>query len=94
MAQENYAEIFKALGHQIRLSIACGILKRGRCNVNTMSERLHVSQSLISQHVNILKKAGIIEGKREGNIIWYEICSETTKKVLQNINLNVCNCNQ
>lgn len=94
MGQENYAEIFKALGHEIRLRIACGVLRRGRCNVNTMSERLNVSQSLVSQHVNILKKAGILEGKREGNIIWYEICSETTKKVLENISLNVCGCDK
>ena len=56
MNAENYSEIFKALGHPIRLKIACGLLHKGKCNVNTMVENLNESQSLISQHINILKK--------------------------------------
>ena len=62
MNAEDYAEIFKALAHPIRLKIACGLLHKGKCNVNTMVENLGVSQSLISQHINILKKSGLIKG--------------------------------
>lgn len=59
MNAENYSEIFKTLGHPIRLKIACGLLHKGKCNVNTMVENLNESQSLISQHINILKKKWI-----------------------------------
>jgi len=90
---EEYTKIFSALGHPIRLNIACGLYRNGKCNVNTMSERLNISQALVSQHVKILKEAGIIEGKREGNIIWYSISSEKTKKLLSCVDLNLCNCN-
>lgn len=90
MNAEKYSDIFKALGHPIRLRIACGLLHKGKCNVNTMVEKLNVSQSLISQHINILKKSGIINGYREGNIIWYKLENELAIKLLQNINLNVC----
>ncbi len=30
MNAENYSEIFKALGHPIRLKIACGLLHKGK----------------------------------------------------------------
>lgn len=90
MEAENYSEIFKALGHPIRLKIACGLLQKGQCNVNTMVERLNVSQSLISQHINILKKSGLIKGYRDGNIIWYKLENELAVNFLQNIKLNVC----
>ncbi len=90
MKAEDYAKIFKALSHPARLQIACGLMHKGRCNVNTMCERLKMSQSLVSQHINILKTAGIIKGFRDGNIIWYEIIDELTKKLLSNISLNVC----
>lgn len=90
MQVEDYANIFKALSHPIRLMIVCGLIHKEKCNVNTMTERLEVSQSLISQHINILKNAGIIKGYREGNIIWYKLESELTRRLLNNINLNIC----
>ena len=92
MQIEEYSEIFKALGHPVRLMIVCGLLHKGKCNVNTMAERLEQSQSVISQHVNILKKTGIIKGYREGNIIWYKLDNKLAIKLLKNVDLNLCGC--
>ncbi len=55
-----------------------------------MVENLNESQSLISQHINILKKSGLIKGYRDGNIIWYKLENELAIKLLKNIKLNVC----
>lgn len=90
MNAEEYSEIFKAFSHPLRLKIACGLLHKGKCNVNTMVERLGVSQSLISQHLNILKNCGVIKGYREGNIIWYKIENDLAIRLLNNIELNLC----
>lgn len=92
MNADSYSEIFKALSHPVRLSIACGLLHKGKCNVNTMVERLGVSQSLISQHLNILKTHGIVRGYREGNIVWYKLENDLAVKLLKNIDLNLCDC--
>ncbi len=88
---EAYTKIFSALSHPLRLSIALGLLSKGRCNVNTMSERLNISQSLVSQHVRILKDAGLIKGQREGTIIWYSISSDEARRLLSCLNLG-CDC--
>ncbi len=90
MKSDDYAKIFKALSHDIRLKIACGLIHQGKSNVNTISERLGVSQSLVSQHLNILKNAGIIKGYREGNIIWYKVESELAVRLLTNVKIDIC----
>ncbi len=89
---DEYTKTFAALSHPIRLTIACRLLHNGRCNVNTMSQRLNVSQALVSQHVKILKEARVIEGTREGNIIWYSLSSDFAKKLLSNVDLDLCEC--
>lgn len=89
MNTDEYTKIFAALSHPLRLKIACGLKEKGRCNVNTMMQRLDVPQALVSQHVKILKEANIITGTREGNIIWYSLSSELTKNILNCID-NIC----
>lgn len=70
---DHFSEVFKALGHPVRLKIVCGLIKKSQCNVNTMAEKLNVSQPSVSQHLNILKNARIIEGYRNGNQICYKV---------------------
>jgi DNA-binding transcriptional ArsR family regulator len=90
MQIDEYADIFNSLSHPIRLAIACALSKKEKCNVKTMSERLKVSQSSLSQHIKILKNAKIIKGYREGNIIWYKLENELARKLLTNIKINIC----
>jgi len=68
-----YSEIFKALAHPTRLTIAYNLLFKDECNVSKMCECLKISQPTISQHLTILKNAKIINGYRKGNQICYKI---------------------
>lgn len=79
---EQPAEMLKALGHPVRLCIAKGLMSKGRCNVSYMEECLDVSQSAISQHLSKLKNAGIVKGYRSGNEIYYEVISDSAKKII------------
>jgi ArsR family transcriptional regulator len=67
------AEIFKALGHPIRLKIVYGLLKVGGCNVKNMQECLGLHQATVSQHLIHLKSRGIIRSRREGFQMIYEV---------------------
>ena len=64
-----YAEIFKAMGHPTRLSIILGLTKK-QCNVNTIVEKLEISQSTISQHLALLRRLKIVECEKRG----LEVC--------------------
>lgn len=87
---ERYAEIFKAIAHPIRLKIACGLTMKDECNVSIMVEKLGIAQPTVSQHLNILKNAGIITGYKKGTQICYKITDEKTKKIIKAMEIDLC----
>lgn len=84
---EKIADIFKALSCKTRLDIIFGLIEKKECNVNTMAERLNIPQPNISQHLTILKNAGIIEGYRKGTQICYRVVSEQAKKIIKAVEI-------
>jgi DNA-binding transcriptional ArsR family regulator len=81
-AHKRKAELMKALGHPIRYCIVEGLLA-GERNVATMVECAGVPQPTVSQHLNILKAAGILTCEREGNQILYSVSSDEAKKIVK-----------
>jgi DNA-binding transcriptional ArsR family regulator len=79
------AEIFKALGHPIRLKIVYGLLKVGGCNVKNMQECLGLHQATVSQHLIHLKSRGIITSTRQGLEMIYKVANPWAKCVIDNI---------
>lgn len=80
-AHKHKAELLKALGHPVRYCIVEGLLS-GEQNVSKMVNCTGVSQPTISQHLNILKAAGVLESHRDGNQILYSVCSTEARKVV------------
>lgn len=77
---EHYTEIFKALSDPTRFKLVkllgeCGpgVCQGGALCVNALSERLGVSQSAVSQHLRILKHAGLVNGQRNGAFMHYSL---------------------
>ena len=60
--QEQLARFAKALGHPVRVSIMQMLAKQTCCYHGDMSEILPVAKSTLSQHLNELKDAGLIQG--------------------------------
>jgi len=76
------AEFLKVLAHPVRLCIVRGLLAKGKCNVSHMQNCLDVPQSTISQHLQKLRAAGVIEGERNGLEINYRVCDERVEKII------------
>src|SRR5512139_576223 len=64
--------IFKALMHPARLSIL-EILREGEQCVCHLETVLRCRQAYISQHLMILREAGLVEDRREGARIFYRV---------------------
>lgn len=60
--QEQLARFAKALGHPIRIAILQLLASQTCCFHGDMSELLPVAKSTLSQHLNELKNAGLIQG--------------------------------
>ncbi|MCL2247227.1 MAG: helix-turn-helix domain-containing protein [Lentimicrobiaceae bacterium] len=60
--QEQLARFAKALGHPVRVAILQMLAKQICCYHGDMSEVLPIAKSTLSQHLNELKDAGLIQG--------------------------------
>lgn len=76
------AEILKALAHPVRLCIVRGLIEKGGCNVCHMQECLGAPQSTTSQHLQKLRAAGIITGKRKGLEVTYQVSDQRVVKLI------------
>lgn len=86
MNYEKDSDILKALGHPIRLRIVEGLIHHDECNVNTIVEELKLPQSTISQHLKLLKNAGIITPRNDGVKKCYRVIDERTKEIIKIFN--------
>ncbi len=60
--QEQTARFAKALSHPIRIAILQLLNSQTCCYHGDMAEELPIAKSTLSQHLNELKKAGLIQG--------------------------------
>jgi len=81
-AYDETAELLKALAHPVRLCIVRGLLEKGRCNVTYMQGCLDLPQSTVSQHLQKLRSAGIVEADRKGLEINYVVKDERVKRLI------------
>ncbi len=79
---EKASETLKALSHPARLKMVAGLLK-DECNVAQIQKVLGMPQSTISQHLRILKNAGIIKGRREGTKTCYRVIDVRVRKIVE-----------
>jgi len=79
---EKISETFKALAHPARLKMVVGLVK-DECNVARIQKVLGLPQSTISQHLRVLKNAGIIKGRKEGTKICYRVIDARVRKIVE-----------
>ncbi|KZL92628.1 ArsR/SmtB family transcription factor [Clostridium magnum] len=82
--QEISVRIFKALGHPIRYKIVKFLYDGPKC-VCKLNEDIEFSQANLSQHLKILKEAGILSSEKMGMNIHYRISSEEIKKIIDSV---------
>ena len=68
---ERLAAYAKALGHPIRVQIMRVLLARDRCITGELVEELPVAQSTASEHLRVLRAAGLIQGQVDGPRVCY-----------------------
>lgn len=71
------AQIFRALGDPVRLSIVRQIAGADELTYGTLERTLPVSKPTISHHTKILRRAGVIDVRRRGRTFCHTIRGET-----------------
>jgi len=62
-AEAELARLAKALGHPARIEILRMLIERGDCQCGAIVDRLPLAQATVSQHLKVLKDAGLIRGE-------------------------------
>jgi ArsR family transcriptional regulator, arsenate/arsenite/antimonite-responsive transcriptional repressor len=68
---EEIARLAKALGHPVRVQILRFLMDREECMAGEIVEELPLAQSTVSQHLKVLREAGLIQGEVDGPRICY-----------------------
>jgi len=70
-ANNALAGLAKALGHPARVAIIRLLLQRETCVCGRIVDELPLAQSTVSQHLKLLKQAGLIRGEVDGQRTCY-----------------------
>jgi ArsR family transcriptional regulator len=68
-------DLLRALAAPVRIAIVLELRESERC-VHELVESLGVTQPLISQHLRVLKTAGVVAGERHGREVVYRLVDE------------------
>jgi len=66
------ADRFKVLSDPLRLQLL-HLLKEEERTVSSLVEATGASQANVSKHLQILRRAGLVERRKEGLLAWYSI---------------------
>lgn len=78
-------QIFKALSDETRVTILLLLAQQNVC-AKGISKRLNISEAAVSQHIKILKEAGIIIGYKQGYRVHYSVNEDTLNALITFIN--------
>ena len=65
--------VFRAINHKLRQEMIRFIDARGTVSVTEIFVEMRLEQSVASQHLAILRRAGIVRTERDGKFIFYSV---------------------
>ena len=76
------AELFKVLGDNTRVKILYYLLQAELC-VCDLTVLVGSTQSAVSHQLRVLRNLRIVQGRKDGKQVFYSICSEHVRLLLQ-----------
>ena len=77
---EQLAELARALSHPARVAIVRYLATHGTCVCGEIVNVLPLAQATVSQHLKVLKEAGLVQGEVDGPRTCYCVNPETVKQ--------------
>lgn len=75
------SQFLKSLAHPVRLEVLCLLVDK-ELKVSDIQSRIPVSQSVLSQHLKILKDECLVETRRESQHIYYRTTDHKALKII------------
>ena len=85
------SEMFKVLGVETRIKIIDLLKSKGPFGAKSIAEQLGITPAAVSQHLKILRQAGLVRSERKGYWIPYSIDEEALENCAHLLS-EVCTC--
>ncbi len=76
------SEILKVLAHPHRLKIVEILEREQEAPVHRMMEGLDLPQPVVSQHLNQMRRVGVVDKVRNGKEVWYHLSDNSALTIL------------
>ncbi len=83
------SRLLRVLGNQQRLLVLCDLVE-GERSVSSLLSKLPLSQSALSQHLAVMRDAGIVEVRREGLQAFYRLAQGPALSVMSTLHAIYC----
>jgi ArsR family transcriptional regulator len=80
-ADAELATLAKALGHPARVQILRLLSRRSTCVCGQIVDEVGLAQSTVSQHLKVMKEAGIVQGEIDGPRVCYCLDPRTLRRL-------------
>ena len=77
------ASLLKAIAHPIRIKVVRLIFENQSLSVSEIHTHLNIDQPVISLHLGILKKHGVINSKKDGKNSYYYIVNRSVIQIIE-----------
>ena len=84
-ANERHVEAFNALSHLTRLQVFFFLVRarRREVSVGEIQEAVRVPGPTLSHHLEVLRRAGLLESRKEERYIYYSVQRETVTALVR-----------
>lgn len=72
---------FRAINHKLRQDMLRHLHREGRMSVSFLYKKMKIEQSIASQHLAILRKAGLVISERDGKLKFYSVNYQQVKQL-------------
>jgi len=84
LARDDHVKAFKALAHLSRLQIVFFLVRaRREVPAGEIQEALEIPGPTLSHHLDVLRRAGLVQSRREERFIYYAIRPDTVSDLVR-----------
>jgi DNA-binding transcriptional ArsR family regulator len=93
MSEQSLNRLLQAIADPTRRRILQSLKERGACSIGKevglcacdVEHRIHLSQPTVSHHMGVLKKAGLVEARKQGQWMWYRRNEKTISELARQL---------
>ncbi len=83
------AKVLKTIAHEVRLRVLCQLVA-GEQSVGALNREIPVSQSVLSQHLAVLRREKLVATRRKAQTVYYSLEDSKVVRIMEVLHSIYC----